>query len=144
MKRYTGGGVVFESRESANIKSELQAFQGKVNAGAVTVEDCDKMIELFTGLQNAAKTYRSNAGNKAMLGQIMYWIDTWDDVTRGAIAELQALKADLAGDSSKMLSKYSEGSGCPGRFAQAWFPLRRPHRVCNGWQRLHHADDQRA
>lgn len=110
MKRYTGGGVVFESRESANIKSELQAFQGKIASGSVTAQDCDDMIALFGDLQKAAKTYRSNAGNKAMLGQIVYWIDTWDDVTRGAIAELQALKADLAGDSSKMLSKYSEGS----------------------------------
>ena len=45
-----------------------------------------------------------------MLDQIVYWIDAWDDVTRAAIAELQALKADLSGDSSQMLSKYSEGS----------------------------------
>ena len=110
MKRYTGGGVVFESRESANIKTELQAFQGKVTSGTATAEDCDQMIELFRGLQKSAKTYRSNAGNKAMLDQIVYWIDAWDDVTRAAIAELQALKADLSGDSSQMLSKYSEGS----------------------------------
>ena len=110
MKRYTGGGVVFESRESANIKTALQTFQGKISAGTVTAQDCDEMIALFGGLQKAAKTYRSNAGNKDMLDQIVYWVDTWDDVTRGAIAELQALKADLAGDSSQMLSKYSEGS----------------------------------
>lgn len=110
MKRYTGGGVVFESRESANIKSALQTFQGKISAGTVTAQDCDEMIALFGDLQKAAKTYRSNAGNKDMLDQIVYWVDTWDDVTRGAIAELQALKADLAGDSSQMLSKYSEGS----------------------------------
>lgn len=110
MKRYTGGGVVFESRESANIKSALQTFQGKISAGTVTAQDCDEMISLFGDLQKAAKTYRSNAGNKDMLDQIVYWVDTWDDVTRGAIAELQALKADLAGDSSQMLSKYSEGS----------------------------------
>ena len=110
MKRYTGGGVVFESRESANIKSALQIFQGKISAGTVTAQDCDEMISLFGDLQKAAKAYRSNAGNKDMLDQIVYWVDTWDDVTRGAIAELQALKADLAGDSSQMLSKYSEGS----------------------------------
>ena len=110
MKRYTGGGVVFESRESANIKTALQTFQGKISAGTVTAQDCDEMISLFGDLQKAAKTYRSNAGNKDMLDQIVYWVDTWDDVTRGAIAELQALKADLAGDSSQMLSKYSEGS----------------------------------
>ena len=110
MKRYTGGGVVFESRESANIKTALQTFQGKISAGTVTAQDCDEMIALFGDLQKAAKTYRSNAGNKDMLDQIVYWVDTWDDVTRGAIAELQALKADLAGDSSQMLSKYSEGS----------------------------------
>lgn len=110
MKRYTGGGVVFESRESASIKDQLQTFQGKVTSGTATVEDCDQMIELFGELQKAAETYRSNAGNKAMLDQIVYWIDTWDDVTSAAISELQALKADLSGDSSQMLSKYSEGS----------------------------------
>ena len=110
MKRYTGGGVVFESRESANIKDQLRAFQGKVTSGTATAEDCDQMIKLFGDLQKAAKTYRSNAGNKAMLDQIVYWIDTWDDVTSAAISELQALKADLSGDSSQMLSKYSEGS----------------------------------
>lgn len=39
------------------------------------------------------------------------WLDTWDDLTAAALAELEAVKAGIEGDASTLVSKYAEGAG---------------------------------
>ena len=42
-------------------------------------------------------SYRDNAGTKAMAEQMKPWLDTWDDLTAAALAELEAVKAGIEG-----------------------------------------------
>lgn len=109
MLRIKGGGTVFENNESANIKDVLVAFQASLNAGNVTQDQVDELTRIFEDLRDAAKAYRSGAGNPRMLKQVTPWIDTWDDLTRAALADLDALSADLSGNSSVVVTKYAEG-----------------------------------
>lgn len=110
MKRMYGGGATWENGESAQIKEQLADFRAKLSSDTVTVQDCDAMIEVFRDLQKTAKAYRENAGTKAMAEQMKPWLDTWDDLTAAALADLDAVKASLKGDVSTLVSKYAEGA----------------------------------
>ena len=110
MKRMYGGGATWENGESADIKQELADFRAKLSSDTVTAADVDKMSGIFSDLQRTAKTYRDNAGTKAMAEQMKPWLDTWDDLTAAALAELDAVKAGIEGDASTLVSKYAEGA----------------------------------
>ena len=79
-------------QESVELRDELNAFKGKIASGTYTDAEIDSLIEEFTVLQNAAKIYREQ-GDKAIAGQIVYWLDCWDDTTVAIISYLNALKA---------------------------------------------------
>ncbi|MDO4429317.1 MAG: beta-N-acetylglucosaminidase domain-containing protein [Atopobiaceae bacterium] len=110
MRRMYGGGVTWLNDESPEIAKDLAAFRAKLADGSVTASDADAMIEIFTELRDTARAYRDNAGDANMLAQITYWVDAWDDLTSAALLDLEALKADLAGDSSALIAKYSKGT----------------------------------
>lgn len=95
--------------ESAEIKDTLLSLQSKLNNDSVTAQDYDTIAGIFSNLAQAAKTYRANAGNKDMLNQIVYWIDTWDDVTEAMQHFVDAGKAALEGNVSELVSNYSQG-----------------------------------
>ena len=109
MKRMYGGGATWINGESADIKDKLEGFRRKLDAGAVSDADIVEMVKVFSGLQKTAKDYRANAGNAAMAKQMEPWLDTWDDLTRAALEELAALKADLAGNTSELIARHSAG-----------------------------------
>lgn len=81
-------------QESVDLKDELNQFKLKMQAGTLTQEDIDSLTEEFTILQTAAQTYRAD-GNEAIAGQIVYWLDCWDDTTEAILAYLEALSAIL-------------------------------------------------
>lgn len=110
MKRMYGGGLTWENGESAAIKDELNAFRSKLTADTVTVEDCDKMISIFEQIKNDAKVFRESAGTPAMLKQMEPWIATFDDLTRAAITELNAVKASISGDNNELITLFAEGT----------------------------------
>ena len=110
MKRMYGGGATWENGESAEIKDELNAFRSKLTADTVTVEDCDKMISIFEQIKNDAKVFRESAGTPAMLKQMEPWIATFDDLTRAAITELNAVKASISGDNNELITLFAEGT----------------------------------
>ena len=78
--------------------------------GTVTEDDVTEMTQIFTELKKIAESYRAGAGNKAMLNQIVYWIDAMSETVRGRPSQLEAVKADLKGDKSTLIAKYSEGT----------------------------------
>ena len=102
-------------QESVAIRETLDAFKTGLTAGTVTKEDCDEIIAIFDKLQKAAATY-SQSGNERIKDQISYWLDCWDDTTNAAIALLEAVKAEIGGDSNTLLAKYNEGKAA---FAQS-------------------------
>lgn len=110
MLRIYGGGATWVNGESDAIKDKLTAFTAALNAGNVTDEQIAEMTTIFTKLHTAAKTYRSGAGDANMLEQIEPWIDTWDDLTAAALADLAALKAESAGDTATMLAQYQKAT----------------------------------
>ena len=110
MKRMYGGGATWENGESAEIKDELNEFRSKLTADTVTSEDCDKMISIFEQIQNDAKVFRESAGTPAMLKQMEPWIATFDDLTRAAITELNAVKASIKGDNNELITLFAEGT----------------------------------
>ena len=95
--------------ESVVLRHELSAFQNKLNAGTYTVADVDSLIEEFTILQNAAKTYRAS-GHEDIVTQIEPWLGNWDDTTVSVISYLNALKAlkNNEGD-DKVWGYYADG-----------------------------------
>ena len=110
MKRMYGGGATWENGESAEIKDELNEFRSKLTADTVTSEDCDKMISIFEQIQKDAKTFRDHAGTPSMLKQMEPWMDTFDDLTRAAITELDAVKASIKGDNNELITLFAEGT----------------------------------
>lgn len=110
MKRMYGGGATWENGESAEIKDELNAFRSKLTADTVTADDCDKMIAIFEQIQRDAKTFRENAGTPAMLKQMEPWVATFEDLTRAAITELNAVKASIKGDNNELIALFAEGT----------------------------------
>lgn len=109
MKRMYGGGATWINGESADVKDKLEGFRRKLDAGTVSDADIVEMVKVFSSLQKTAKDYRANAGNTAMAKQMEPWLDTWDDLTRAALEELAALKADLAGNTSELIARHSAG-----------------------------------
>lgn len=109
MKRMYGGGATWINGESADVKDKLEGFRRKLDAGTVSDADIVEMVKVFSSLQKTAKDYRANAGNAAMAKQMEPWLDTWDDLTRAALEELAALKADLAGNTSELIARHSAG-----------------------------------
>ena len=80
--------------ESVVLRHELSDFQSKLNAGTLTQDDIDSLVEEFTILQNAAKVYREQ-GNTAIATQIEPWLGNWDDQTVAILSYLDALDAIL-------------------------------------------------
>ena len=95
--------------ESENIKDALSAFRTNLSTGAVTKAECDELIAVFEELQNAAEVYTTNPGSEAVRDQIIYWLECWADTTEAAIAYLEAVKADIDGNSNVLITKYNEG-----------------------------------
>ena len=95
-------------QESVVLKEQLNAFKEKLEAETLTADDVDAMIEEFELLKEAAKTYRAS-GNEAIKGQIVYWLDCWDDTTEAAIAYLNGVKSDLEGDVSAVINYNTAG-----------------------------------
>lgn len=108
--RMYGGGATWENGESADIKDALADFRAKLAAGTVTAGDVDSMTAIFTELKETAASYRASAGNKDMLEQISSWVDAMEEQSEAALLELEAVKADLAGDKSTLIAKYSAGT----------------------------------
>ena len=107
MLRMYGGGTTWENGESAAIKDQLTSFQAKLSAGSVTTDDIAAMEKVFSDLRQTARDYKANAGNEAMLNQMSPWVETWEDLTTAALSDLAALRAQLAGDTTGLLSHHS-------------------------------------
>ena len=95
-------------QESVVLKEKLNAFKEKLEAETLTAEEVDEVIAEFEVLQKASKTYRAG-GNEAIKGQIVYWLNCWDDTTEAAIAYLNGVKSALAGDVSSVISYNTAG-----------------------------------
>ena len=95
-------------QESVVLKEKLNAFKEKLEAETLTAEEVDAVIAEFEVLQKASKTYRAG-GNEAIKGQIVYWLNCWDDTTEAAIAYLNGVKSALAGDVSSVISYNTAG-----------------------------------
>ncbi|WP_306534413.1 beta-N-acetylglucosaminidase domain-containing protein [[Ruminococcus] torques] len=95
-------------QESVVLKEKLNVFKEKLEAETLTAEEVDAVIAEFEVLQKASKTYRAG-GNEAIKGQIVYWLNCWDDTTEAAIAYLNGVKSALAGDVSSVISYNTAG-----------------------------------
>ena len=96
-------------QESVELKPILNSFKEKLTAGTVTVDDVNTVMAEFVKLQQAAQTYRAQAGNTDVKDQIVYWLDCWDDTTEAAIAYLNGVKAVLADDTNAILQYNTQG-----------------------------------
>ena len=85
-------GRVTALQESVVLAPELTAFKEKMNAGTLTTGDIASMLADFQKLQNAAEVYKAQ-GNTRIRDQIIYWLDTWTDITQAAEHLLEALQA---------------------------------------------------
>lgn len=86
-------GRVTRLEESVELRDKLQAFKAKVTKGEkISDEEFDELINAFTVLQNASKTYRES-GNERIKSQIVYWLNCWDDTTNAALNYIKGIKA---------------------------------------------------
>ena len=79
-------------QESVVLAPQLNAFKEKMAAGTLTTGDIASMLAEFRKLQNAADVYEAQ-GNTRIRDQIIYWLDTWQDITQAAEHLMQALQA---------------------------------------------------
>ena len=92
-------------QESEVLKDQLNAFKTKLSSGTLTTEDIEAMRAEFQLLADASETYRE-AGNSRIVGQIVYWLDTWDDITAAADLLLNALDAYYVDNNAGLVPDY--------------------------------------
>lgn len=92
-------------QESEVLKAQLNAFKTKLSSGTLTTEDIEAMRAEFQLLADASETYRE-AGNSRIVGQIVYWLDTWDDITAAADLLLNALDAYYVDNNAGLVPDY--------------------------------------
>lgn len=92
-------------QESEVLKAQLDEFKTKLSSGTLTTEDIEAMRAEFQLLADASKTYR-DSGNKRIVGQIVYWLDTWDDITAAAELLLNALDAYYVDNNAGIVPDY--------------------------------------
>lgn len=96
---------VTKLEESVELKPKLDEFKGKLAAGSLTQDDIDKMRREFEILEEAAETYRRE-GNPRIVKQIVYWLDTWKNITSAANHFFNALQAYYLEDDANMVPTY--------------------------------------
>ena len=92
-------------QESEVLKAQLDEFKTKLSSGTLTTEDIEAMRAEFQLLADASETYRE-AGNSRIVGQIVYWLDTWDDITAAADLLLNALDAYYVDNNAGIVPDY--------------------------------------
>ena len=108
MIRMYGHNVIRADQETVADGPMLDEFAEAVLAGNATEEQLSDARAFFERVQNAVSTYRAS-GNQRTVNQVVYWLDTWDDVCDAALAYLDAYDAYTAGDTSAMISGYTSG-----------------------------------
>ena len=98
-------------QESVELKDRLNQFKTALNSGNTISDDLfTDLINEFTKLQTAAKTYRNEAGDTRIKDQIIYWLDCWDDTTEAAIALINGVKAVQDGaENDQIWDLYAQG-----------------------------------
>lgn len=86
----TNGVVTLQ--ESVELKPKMDAFKSKLSAETVTQADLDEMRAEFRKLAQAAETFRTK-GNQRIAKQIVYWLDSWKNVTAAVDGLMDALEA---------------------------------------------------
>ena len=94
--------------ESVELAPKLEAFRDKMNGGELTPEEIDEMRTEFVKLNNAAECYLKS-GKERLVKQITPFVSSMRDVSSANLAFLDALKADLGGDTEKVWERFSEG-----------------------------------
>ena len=100
-------GRVRALQESVELAPKLNDLKAKLKAGNLSKQDTAALIEEFQALQDAAAYYRENAGNERTMGQIIYWLNCWEDTTTAAINYLKCLDAVADKDNAAIWSHYS-------------------------------------
>lgn len=100
-------GRVRALQESVELAPKLDNLKNKLNAGSVTKQDTAALIKEFEALRDAAAYYAENPGNPRTKGQIIYWLNCWEDTTTAAINYLKCLDAAADGDNNAIWDHYS-------------------------------------
>ena len=108
MIRMYGHNVIRADQETVADGPMLDEFAEAVLAGNATEEQLSDARAFFERVQSAVSTYRAS-GNQRTVNQVVYWLDTWDDVCDAALAYLDAYDAYTTGDTSAMISGYTSG-----------------------------------
>lgn len=95
-------------QESIELKNLLNSFKSKLSNKTVSKQDIQAVLREFEVLKDAAKTYRNQPGNKDILDQIIYWINSWDDTTEAAIKYLKAVESIIDGNTDNILKYNAE------------------------------------
>lgn len=98
-------GRVVALQESVKLAPKLTEFKSKLSAGTLTEDDISSMRKEFQKLAEASKTYRES-GNERIADQIVYWLDTWDNVTAAADSLLSALQAYYVDNDTTLVPSY--------------------------------------
>lgn len=104
-------GRVVKLEESLEIRDLLTRVRDNINSGVtVAQEDITELKEIFTTLKEAASTYKAS-GNERIRSQIIYWLDSWEEVAEANLKLLGALEAiQNNGDSSLIVSNYTSAN----------------------------------
>ena len=92
-------------QESVDLKPKLNEFKEKLANETLTKEDIESMRKEFTKLQEAAALYKES-GNERLAGQMVYWLDTWQNVTEAADIFLNALEEYYINDNAGVVPEY--------------------------------------
>lgn len=94
--------------ESVELAPKLESFQEKMNEGELTAENIEEMKAEFEKLNSAAECYLKS-GKERLVKQIAPFVSSMRDVSSANLSFLDALKADLSGETEQVWEHFSEG-----------------------------------
>lgn len=94
--------------ESVEVKDEITAFTAKMNTNAVQDGDVASLREEFVKMNDAVNLYMEQGTNKRLISQMTPFMSCFRDMTQADICLLDAMAAELSGDSSSIWDNYAE------------------------------------
>ncbi|QKT05395.1 beta-N-acetylglucosaminidase domain-containing protein [Mycoplasma sp. OR1901] len=101
-------GRVVKLEESVEIRDTLTEFKNKLSNDSYTTEDINKIQKIFDDLNKYSKIMINGNSNEQMKKQIIYWLLSFEELSKGVSLFMDALKDLQQKDTFSFIDHYNQ------------------------------------
>ncbi|MBU4692914.1 beta-N-acetylglucosaminidase domain-containing protein [Mycoplasma sp. CSL7491-lung] len=101
-------GRVVALQESVDIKDKLNEFKSKLNNDSYTDEELNEIQTIFNDLNKYSNIMLNGKSNEKMKEQIIYWLKSFEELSKGVSLYIDALKDYKAKDTFNFIDHYNQ------------------------------------